>query len=339
VRRLATIALAILPGAAASLLLALVAASDLGHPLPDEAGAVIGARGHERTVVDRFWRPFAPKAWHAWPGAARINDPDAEAGRTVGIVIGDRWVAYVVHGAGLYDTVWIESAHGVEDCWSFRRDDALSDLSRLKRHEALRSATPVEIAPEWIPKHYARECRGTLPGDTATVAARLLEHPRPELPLVPPVGRSGGDARAEDASPDTCMIRVDETRLYGWPLRCFVVHGSRLDHVSTDLMDQREPPKPRHWSSGIGASFVDDPLAYRVELLPATGLPWKPLWLSFLANSLLLGVPLTLAGIGVSRGARWGFAKFRGRGDKCPACGYPREGLARGAACPECGGA
>jgi len=332
-------ALVVLVGALASLALALVAASDLGHPLPDGSGSVIGARGHGRTMVDRFWRPFAPEAWQAWPGAARVTDPDAEVGRTVGILIGDTWVAFVVQGAGLYDTVWIESVHGVEDCWSFRRDDALSDLSRLRRHGAPGSATPVEIAPEWIPKHFSRKCTGMLPGDTATVAAMLLEHPRPQFPLVPPGDRSGGDAREGTASPDACMIRVDETRLYGWPLRCFIVHGSRLDESSADLMDGREPKPPHHWSSGIGADVVDDPLAYRVELLPATGLPWKPLWLPLLANSLILGVPLTLAGVGVSRAARWGFAKVRGRGDRCPRCGYPRNGLAPDAACPECGGA
>ena len=335
VRRLATIALAILPGAVASLLLALVASSDLGHPLPDGAGSVIGARGHGRAVVDRFWRPFAPKAWQAWPGAARVNDPAAEVGRTVGILIGDRWVAYVVHGAGLFDTVWIESSKGPRDCWAYRRDEALRKLEELERRGHARDATSVEAAPPWIPTAFSRECRGFLPDTTLRIAAQMLHHPRPdfhsELPGAP------DDAKARESASFECVDRVDEARLFGWPLRCFVVHGSRVDRRPADLMDDHEPTPPQHWSDGIGAEVVTDPLAFQFELLPATGLPWKPLWLPFLANSLILGVPLTLAGVGVSRTVRWGIARIRGKGDKCPRCGYARKGLAPGAACPECG--
>ena len=139
----------------------------------------------------------------------------------------------------------------------------------------------------------------------------------------------------------TTSRKVSEIRLYGWPLRCMTVHGVRVqrwesaedlgDGMITVLQDD-------HWTDALLDFEHHSNWSFDADQPPATGLPWKPLWLPFLANSLILGVPLTLAGVGVSRAARWGFAKFRGRRDKCPTCGYPRTGLARGAACPECGG-
>jgi hypothetical protein len=132
-------------------------------------------------------------------------------------------------------------------------------------------------------------------------------------------------------------VVTEEVRAYGWPLRSLVTRGWRrdLEWVNSSV---DEGVSNEWWSDGLGdMPPLRDPVAAQLGL-PATGLPWKPIWLPFLANSLILGVPLTLAGVGVSRAARWGFAKFRGRRDKCPTCGYPRTGLARGAACPECGG-
>ena len=134
--------------------------------------------------------------------------------------------------------------------------------------------------------------------------------------------------------------QVSETRLYGWPLRCMAVHGVRVqrwesaedlgDGMITVLQDD-------HWTDAILDFEHHSNWSFDADRPPATGLPWKPLWLPFLANSLILGVPLTLAGVGVSRTVRWGIARIRGKGDKCPRCGYARKGLAPGAACPECG--
>ena len=240
-----------------------------------------------------------------------------------------------MQGAGLYDTVWIASSSGPSDCGAFPHDEAARRLEELARNAAARSVQPIETAPVFIPTEYSRECRGLLPDGTPRIAARMLDHPRPDFQR----GLDGApnDIQSGESGNLDCVFRIDETRLFGWPLRCFVVEGTRVDRRPADFMDNRDPPPPQHWSNGIGARLVTDPLAWDVELLPATGLPWKPLWLPFLANSLILGVPLALAGFGVSRAARAGLAKFRGRGDSCPRCGYPRKGLARGAACPECG--
>ena len=334
VQQAKTTIIVLLTGAGASYLLSALAATDLGRPLPDHPGAVIGARGIATTWIDWAWRPIAPRAWQAWPGAAHLDDPDAAPGRVVGIVVGDRWTARVVKGEGLFDTVWIESHSGPSDCGAFPRDEATRRLDELSRHASARGVHPTEVAPTFIPAGLSRECRGLLPDGTSRIAARMPDHHRP-------VFQGGFDAAVDDTQsrhPEglDCIVRIDEMRLFGWPLRCFVVEGTRVDRWPADFRDNRDPPPPQHWSNGIGARLVTDPLAWDVELLPATGLPWKPLWLPFLANSLILGVPLTLAGFGVSRAARAGLAKFRRRGDSCPRCGYPRKGLARGAACPEC---
>lgn len=131
-------------------------------------------------------------------------------------------------------------------------------------------------------------------------------------------------------------VVTEEVRAYGWPLRSLVTRGWRRD-LEWYSSSGQEDDSNDWWSDGLG----DMPPLRHPEsaqlALPATGLPWNPLWLPFLANSLILGVPLTLAGFGVSRAARWGFAKFRGRGNNCPKCGYPRKGLSRDPACPECG--
>jgi hypothetical protein len=139
----------------------------------------------------------------------------------------------------------------------------------------------------------------------------------------------------------TTRRKVSEIRLYGWPLRCMTVHGVRVqrwesaedlgDGMVTVLQDD-------HWTDAVLDFEHHSNWSFDADQPPATGLPWKPLWLPFLANSLILGVPLTLAGFGVLRTVRWGTARIRGRGDKCPRCGYARTGLARDAACPECGG-
>jgi hypothetical protein len=62
-------------------------------------------------------------------------------------------------------------------------------------------------------------------------------------------------------------------------------------------------------------------------------LPLRPLWPGSLVNTLLgAGVLLGLAETFAF--ARWGRRRLKSR---CPSCGYDRCGLAKDAACPECG--
>jgi hypothetical protein len=79
---------------------------------------------------------------------------------------------------------------------------------------------------------------------------------------------------------------------------------------------------------------------------PLTRLMWWPYWAgrpSTFGAGVMVGLPLwPLAAVGA--GAGWGLwragaARRRRARGVCTGCGYPREGLGSGAACPECGGA
>jgi hypothetical protein len=210
---------------------------------------------------------------------------------------------------------------------------------------------PYDPAPEFeVDEAYASSLGssaiGTPPADWGnaqlwnSILDKPLVAPTSYAPLIT-VRLEPGFPLARIALAGVRSRQVSETRLYGWPLRCMTVHGVRVqrwesaedlgDGMVTVLQDD-------HWTDAVLDFEHHSNWSFDADQPPATGLPWKPLWLPFLANSLILGVPLTLAGFGVLRTVRWGTARIRGRGDKCPRCGYARTGLARDAACPECGG-
>lgn len=132
---------------------------------------------------------------------------------------------------------------------------------------------------------------------------------------------------------------VSETRVYGWPLRCLTVYGVRVQRWQESKVPLSDVVvlQDDHWTDGAIDFEHHAEWGFDADQPPATGLPWKPVWFPFLVNALILGLPLTLAGLGVTRTMQWGIARFRGRGGKCPRCGYSRAGLALDAACPECG--
>jgi len=136
-------------------------------------------------------------------------------------------------------------------------------------------------------------------------------------------------------------LRIHESRVYGWPLRCLVVQGVR---------EIRWAPAPGGapglltltdslWTSGLGASGSWTRNAKPFFEAPAIGVSATPIWPLLLSNAAIFtAVPLlTLYAPRLLRSSRrW--LRARHSPTKCPTCGYPRTGLARGAACPECGG-
>lgn len=64
-------------------------------------------------------------------------------------------------------------------------------------------------------------------------------------------------------------------------------------------------------------------------------LPLRPIMPGCVLNSTLYAVIAWGLWIGLAAARRW----RRQKQNRCPACGYSREGLAEGATCPECGSA
>ena len=133
---------------------------------------------------------------------------------------------------------------------------------------------------------------------------------------------------------------VVETRLYGWPLRCMSVQGVRIHRWTVpdpDRDDRILLSQDDHQTNALFDFKHHSNWSFDADQPPATGLPCKPLWLPFLANSIMLGAPVVLVATGSTRALGWVARRMRSFGNKCPNCGYPRSGIARETACPECG--
>jgi hypothetical protein len=117
------------------------------------------------------------------------------------------------------------------------------------------------------------------------------------------------------------LREVIETRMYGWPLRCIVVHGVRrhrwvvADPNQGDLVLVSQDDQ---WTDALVDFDHHSNWSFDADQPPATGLPWKPLLLPFLANSLILGVPAVLIATGLSRAIASADRWIRNRGDRSP---------------------
>ena len=359
-----------LSGAAASIAICWMAARDLSVPGGMPVGLIGRGPYFEESAALRLYRSLIPdwaradesydldrlKSLEAVPvdedgehtpaaAGAGSHDPRCAAGY---FVAGGNLVRFEV-GAGLFDRIVltrsgdIGSEEGMTDplaIESWRKTLALElDREVIERVEFEVRPPVSELLGSFgfgnEPRHWGASALWRL----APIPAGL--HSSRPVPTQPE--RLEPDSQIARAIERGVTARqVSETRLYGWPLRCMIVHGVRVQRWESadDISGQTVTVlQDDHWTDALVDFEHHSNWSFDADQPPATGLPWKPLWLPFLANSLILGVPLTLAGVGVSRAARAGLAKFRGRGDRCPRCGYSRKGLARDAACPECGGA
>jgi hypothetical protein len=83
------------------------------------------------------------------------------------------------------------------------------------------------------------------------------------------------------------------------------------------------------------------PAARTDDGLPVLGINWpcRPIWPGFIANTVVIALPLVLAVRLYATFMRWlaPQRRFRVANGLCGGCGYDRRGLACDAACPECG--
>ena len=319
-----------------------------GRSLYDADALGTGAHGELRPLPLRWWEALTPRSWHAGPRIWADRDSPTERAAFPELVgeaeddSGARWSVTWRDGPGLSDSFCVRREAFVASCSPTadeRERAALNNYADFRGEDRAPSGLPQGLMGRGTPS-----CVSFANG--AQRSWEALQLPRwAVLPTSVPTGVVRLDLLEAEQDIDASQraelhaggMTTHEVRAYGWPLRAILVTGWRrdLEWYSDAGLDEGET---NEWSSdGLGSL---QPLRTAVGpqlALPATGLPWKPLWLPFLANSLILGVPLTLAGVGVSSTVRWGIARIRGKGDKCPRCGYARKGLAPGAACPECG--
>ncbi len=335
-------------GIFASLSVAWFGAWDLAtRSIETAQGSIIGAGGFvvHTPLLLRALRVVTPERWHAWPRSNELfvteptdgcsPDPKLHEPLSVGLLRID-----AVCTDGLFDIVTVSRTIPAVDDHDIAWQSPTSTPAHALEDDASRQAVLLRrlgASGEAVPHIQLNDCR-------LDMLELLAEHGEVDGMWLTLDGEIGAelDPQASSMSPPSALawstVKTAEIRIFGWPLRCLAVYGNSEERSAFTTDGDEVAWRHRSKSDGIlGTPPIGD--WPPVSALPATGLPWKPLWLPFLANSLILGVPLTLAGVGVSRAARAGLAKFRGRGDRCPRCGYPRKGLARGAACPECGGA
>jgi uncharacterized membrane protein len=74
-RRIAKLAVAaIMTGALFSLAMAMLSARDLARQ-PAMNGGLFGGGGYREDALDRIWRTFTPRSWHAWGDGSGHDTP------------------------------------------------------------------------------------------------------------------------------------------------------------------------------------------------------------------------------------------------------------------------
>ncbi len=307
-----------------------------------------GESGEWRPGPLRWWDAVTPLSWHVGPrvwadgeiAAERAANPEV-SGEAQDEQRG-HWCATWRPGPGLSDSfvvrrsVFVASAAARPD---ERERSEMNNYVDFGGKVRIPTRLPLGLAGRGTPECAAFSADTLRAWEDLTLPGWAVLHggnPEGAIRIDSRLGEQDRDI-SRRAEWHAGGVATEEVRAYGWPIRSLLVNGWRRDlewhnEAGFDQGDTNE-----WWSDGLrNMQPLRTPVSMQLAL-PATGLPWQPLWFPFLANSLILGAPLTLAGIGVSRSVRWGFSKFRGRGCRCAHCGYSRTGLARGAACPECG--
>jgi hypothetical protein len=328
------IARSILLGMAIEFLVCSMAAWDCSLPPQASAANVYGGGpcGFEEPIPLRLWRmPF---------GREQPEWRSQQCGSESGAADGDSWWQFRV-GRGLCDYASVTALTPAPPSAGKGRADfgAFCRWSRMQRG----SGDDAWPGQRGLPILWNR-----IPAEQREPMICRLPSSPPDLEpdsVIAAAARTGHVGR-----------RVCETRTYGWPLRCLWVCGIReqewviewtVDDFGEGAWSFTSPVRDNHWTDGLFGGARERSWSCDAELPPASGIPWRPLWLPLTANSLMLGMPsvgaATMFRCAVRRwiGA-WRRARARRRGT-CSACGYSLVasqdvGAAeRRGRCPECG--
>ena len=360
-RALSLLGASLLTGASVSFAISAMAAWDLSYPPPGSKFQIIGADpcGFREPVLLRLWRDYIAHEHPEVPyDSDRGHHPTSEPADKLspyaeGFTIGKWWWKYQI-GRGYYDRVLVTTVSPAAQALA---ENDLSDypFEKWLRNNGLvpwgasERTFIVPVGPsgvrggeafgtepvKWSPSTLW-DCRGEAPNEAPT--SRLPS----TVTHFKDIGDLGSLARRGHVTRRQC-----ETRAYGWPLRSFWIRGVReqewqIEWVVEQDGDQewafRAAVRDDHWTDALVDVPADTYWCCDAELPPASGIPWRPLWLGLLANSLILGIPLTFAGVGLGRGTRWCWRRVRSRhATQCAHCGYSRAGIPQDALCPECG--
>ncbi len=339
-------ALVLASGATATMLIAGMGSWDASNPFPyNPKIGLFGSGGYPLHPVLASWQAITPLSWRSsewlyeWPSASQ------------GEVFGEFFVGgAIVHwmfGRGLFDEVFVERMSGVEFSREVDEQRSWLDNDKLAREFP---------APPWLDAPADRVAFGTpvpevfgtswwlqsikVPlGGMTLIGDDRRRRERIEVPLegqddqvmihygdwLPPTEY---EASLTDNS-FTNSREIQQFRAFGWPLRSVILHGvmRTVRWPSPPDGDYRE--RIEFWTDGLG----DWDVGYRTSAQesPAVGIAWKPIWPMFLANSVILGLPLVAIGWCVVRVCRTRHAKRH-----CQSCGYNLHG-SKSSHCPECG--
>ena len=332
------------------MLIAVMGSWDASNPSPyNPKMGLFGSGGYPLHPVLASWKAITPLSWrrsewmYEWQSASQ--------GEVFGVFFVGGAIVHWVFGRGLFDEVFVERMSGVEFSENVARQRGWLGSDKLA-HEF--------TAPPWldasagivafgnpIPKVFGtswwlRSIKVPLGGMTEIRDDRrrreMIEVPKEEQvsPADWGVMTRDGDwlpqTEYEVSLTDesfTNSREIQQFRAFGWPLRSVILHG-----VMRTVEWPRSPENDRYeriefWTDGLG----DWDVGYRTssQESPAVGIAWKPIWPMFLANSVILGLPLVAVGWCAVRVCRTRHAKRH-----CQSCGYNLRG-SQSSHCPECG--
>ena len=286
-------------GALASFGVSALAAWDASYPSGAGHGELLRFRDDERPVILQLWTLVTPTSWGAgsvfW-GHDRLPE------RTQGVFRCENNALVWRLGRGLFDSIIVvecafrgdESSDVAKD-WSWR---CLNGGAFLSRDEDVDDPARALVVPRphWFTRHLGSEVTGEVPIHAPLVSVWYETTALDESRLVAQYTQTPDEIAKTVFMEEQC---IDETRAYGWPLRTFVVHGVlRLRYFSSTELATGSSME--EWSDGIGA-LPRPALIAGLEHLPATGIAWRPIWLLLALNSVILGVPLTIAAVAARR--------------------------------------